>query len=195
MQVNQSTPKKRRIAPLLILAVAVAGIVYWQQGKLADSPATVVEEREFTPEPYFPHLDTGVTLPVDVKINLLNSPAAAGDVAELELMLTSRLEDARVEAQFILPDDVVDLGGESAWSGQLALNETKRLRTSVQVNTEDSRAVQAKVTIHSGETTFTRGAAYNIDLGEKDYVEGKDIPVSGYDGGTELNVIIPKDKK
>jgi hypothetical protein len=192
--------KKWQIGTAALALLIGIGAAFWLKTEVPAVPGAsniteLSESKEFTPEPYFPNRDLGIKSPLDVKINLLNNPQFTGDVAELELMLTSRLEDARVEAQYLFPAGVNRMGGETEWSGALSLNETKRLRMIVAIETEEPRSIQAKVTATKGNYQFTRGAAYHIDLGEKDYAESVEIPISGYEGGQKLNLIVPAEKK
>jgi hypothetical protein len=184
----------------LVLLIAIVA-AFWFKTEIPGVPAAskmpeLAENKEFTPEPYFPRRDLGVKMPVDVKINLLNEPRNSGDVAELELMFTSRLEgEVLTHAEFILPENTRQLSGDAAWSGNLVLNETRRLRLNVAVETDAPQSVQARVTVTKGENQLTVGAAYHLDLGEKDYAESVEMPVSGYSGADKLNLIIPKKKQ
>ncbi len=174
------------LAIVLCATILMAG-AFWLYGLPDAQPA-----KEFTPEPYFPKLDLGVSLPVDAKFILLNQPEKSGDAAELELMFTSRLPNAELTVEYLLPTEMRALNGSTEWQGNLELNETQRLRQTVSIDTEAPVAIQAKITINSGDYSATRGVAYNFDLGEVSHASYQTVPVEGYQGGSELNLIIPK---
>ncbi|MEL6822269.1 MAG: hypothetical protein AAFP70_10940 [Calditrichota bacterium] len=182
-------PKVVRIAVIgLSLLLLIAGRYYFEQREAAEQP-------EIIKAPYFPRLDLGVSIPVDVKFNLLNNPQKIGDVAELELMFTSRLDDATVSVAMDLPDAVTKQSGASTWSGKLNNNETKRMQIAVQVNSEAPQSVSAQVTLEKGDLSVTRGAAYHLDMGTPDHVIGEETPIQGYQGGDKLNIIVPRNKQ
>lgn len=159
----------------------------WLYGLPEAQPA-----KEFTPDPYFPKLDLGVSLPVDAKFILINQPEKSGDAAELELMFTSRLPNASLTVEYLLPSEMRPLNGDTEWSGNLELNETQRLRQTVSIDTEAPVSIQAKITINSNGYSATRGVAYNFDLGEVSHASYQTVPVEGYQGGSKLNLIVPK---
>jgi|GEM_PF-4838245 len=182
-------PKIIRIAVVaLSLLLLVGGRYYFEQSEAAEQP-------EILKAPYFPRLDLGVSIPIDVKFNLLNNPQKVGDVAELELMFTSRLDDATVSVEMNLPNDVLKQSGASTWSGKLNKHETKRMQIAVQVNSEAPQSVSAQVTLEQDDFSVTRGAAYHLDMGTPDHVAGEEVAVQGYQGGDKLNVIVPRKKQ
>lgn len=182
-------PKVMRIAIVaLSLFLLVAGRYYFEQQEAAAQP-------EIIEEPYFPNLDLGVSIPIDVKFNLLNNPQKVGDVAELELMFTSRLDDATASVAVNLPSEVLMQSGAESWSGSLNKNETKRIQLAVQVNSETPQSVSAQVTLQKGDYSVTRGAAYHLDMGTPDHVTGEETAIQGYQGGDKLNIIVPKNQQ
>lgn len=184
-----TNPKFMRIAFIVLsIFLLIAGRYYFEQLDAAAEP-------EIIEEPYFPNLDLGVHVPIDVKFNLLNNPQKVGDIAELELMFTSRLDDATASVAVNIPNEVTKQSGPSTWSGNLSMNETKRIQLSVQVNSESPQSVSAKVTLQKDDYSVTRGAAYHLDMGTPDHVVGEETAIQGYQGGDKLNVIVPRKKQ
>ena len=185
------TVSSRFLMLLALLVVAGAGCSN-DQGDLA----TADPKKEFTPEPYHQNLDVGVQTPIDLKINLLNSPSEAGETAEFELMFTSRYaEVAAVKATFAMPGTMVQKAGDAEWAGTLEKNQTHRMRMSAVVNTDKPVSIRATVTLETPNGPLSRGTAYEIDLGEKDMATTREQTVEGYEGGSKLNIIIPQKKQ
>ncbi|MGH1365417.1 MAG: hypothetical protein ACRBF0_17780 [Calditrichia bacterium] len=179
---------KRTILVVLSVFLLFAGQYYFTlQG--ADEQPEIIEE------PYYPNLDLGIEIPIDAKFTLLNKPENAGDVAELELMITSRLDDAVANVAIEFPAAISKQSGTDSWSGKLNINETKRMQLAVVVDSEAPQSVSAKVTLTKDDVSVTRGAAYHFDLGEPDHASQQETAVKGFKGGDKLNIIVPRKKQ
>ena len=135
---------------------------------------------------------TPSNFPVTLSIDLLNDPQASGDAAHLELILTSQIENEGITVSFILPEGVSKMGGETDWIGLLSPLESISLNTALQINTEESISIQAKVDVLIDGITYNTGTAFHIDLGEKEYASLDTLTISGYASAEQLNLIVPK---
>ena len=74
----------------------------------------------------------------------------------------------------------------------MTVDELRRLRAGLTINTEKAISIQAKVDVLIDSVTVSGGKAFHIDLGEKDHAALDTLSITGYEGVEGLNLIIPK---
>ena len=107
------------------------------------------------------------------------------------MKFTSRIDHDGLKAYLVLPDGAIKESGEDEWEGKLALNETRQIDAAIRLNTEAAISLKAIVEISRGDTSFTVGKSFHLDLGAKEHATLSDLVVTGFAGADSLKIIVP----
>jgi hypothetical protein len=192
---------KNKMITLLIPLVAFLGfiiiLINWNSENPIDNithnsvEKVNIQSNEIASDQNSARMCAPANLPIDLTIDLLNDPQASGDIAFFEVKFTSRIDHEGLKAYLVLPDGAVKESGEDAWEGKLALNETRQIDAAIRLNTEAAISLKAIVEISRGDTSFTVGKSFQLDLGEKEHASLSDLAISGFEGADSLKIIVP----
>jgi hypothetical protein len=188
MKQSKKNENFKLLIPLMIILCTGIFFILW-----SDNNPTSIDTKiaETTTVAYSSNSCIPANLPVDLTIDLLNEPQAAGDVAFFEVKFTSRIDHDNLKAYLVLPDGAIRESGDDEWEGKLGLNESNQIDAGIRLNTEDAISLQAVVEISRGDTSFFVKKAFNLDLGDKEHAGISELLVSGYAGADSLNLIVP----